>query len=103
MTTQRGLYRSADAGLTWGLQEGNLPVHLEAKPLVRDPVNADTLYAGYSLMPYEEIWRGALEGRNLLSRLSWISLAGGVAFLLLLGLAAFAAARWLSARAASHP
>jgi hypothetical protein len=85
------------------LQEGNLPVHLEAKPLVRDPVNADTLYAGYSLLPYEEIWRGALEGRNLLSRLSWISLAGGVAFLLLLGLAAFAAARWLSARAASHP
>ena len=103
VTTQRGLYRSGDAGLTWGLQEGTLPVHLEAKPLVRDPLNADTLYAGYSLMPYEEIWRGALEGRNLLSRLSWISLAGGVAFLLLLGLAAFAAARWLSARAASHP
>ena len=67
--------------------EGNLPVHLEARPLVRDPSHAQTLYAGYALMPYSELWRRALEGSNLLSRVDPISLAGALAFLLLLVIA----------------
>ena len=42
------------------------------------------LYAVYSLLPYGEVWRTAIEGGNLLARLDPISIAGGVAFILLL-------------------
>jgi photosystem II stability/assembly factor-like uncharacterized protein len=98
ITTHRGMYRSADAGKNWNLLEANLPVHLEAKPLVRDPGHAQTLYAGYSLLPYGEIWRIAVEGGNLLARVDTVSLAGGLAFLLLLALGGFFAARALSRR-----
>ena len=84
LTTHRGLYRTADGGQSWRFLEGNLPVHLEARPLVRDPSHALTLYAGYALMPYSELWRRALEGSNLLSRVDPVSLAGALAFLLLL-------------------
>jgi photosystem II stability/assembly factor-like uncharacterized protein len=98
ITTHRGMYRSTDGGQTWGFLEGNLPVHLEARPLVRDPSHAQTLYAGYALMPYGEIWRRALEGGNLLSRVDTVSLAGGLAFLLLLAIAGVLAARWLFRR-----
>ncbi len=86
LTTHRGLYRTMDGGQTWTFLEGNLPVHLEARPLVRDPSHAQTLYAGYALMPYGELWRRALEGSNLLSRADPISLAGALAFLLLLAI-----------------
>ncbi len=98
VTTHRGMYRSTDGGGSWGLLEGNLPVHLEAKPLLRDPVNAETLYAGYSLLPYAEIWRIALEGGNLLGRIDLLSLAGGVAFLFLLIVLGVLSVRWLSRR-----
>ena len=66
VTTHRGMYRSADGGQSWAIKEGNLPIHLEAGPLIRDPGDARTLYAVYSLMPYAEVWRSALEGSNLL-------------------------------------
>jgi hypothetical protein len=98
-----GLYRSADAGQTWRFLEGNLPVHLEARPLLRDPTHADTLYAGYALMPYGELWRRALEGSNLLSRVDPMSLAGGLAFLALLAIAGVVSARWLFRRRAMAP
>ena len=68
VTTHRGMYRSEDGGHSWTFKEGNLPVHLESGPLVRDPSDARTLYAVYSLMPYAEVWRTALEGGNLLAR-----------------------------------
>ena len=84
VTTHRGMYRSADGGQSWALKEGNLPIHLEAGPLIRDPVDARTLYAVYSLMPYPEVWRTALEGSNLLARADPVSLAGAGAFVLLL-------------------
>jgi hypothetical protein len=38
----------------------------------------------YSLLPYGEVWRTAVEGANLLARLDPISVAGGVAFVMLL-------------------
>jgi photosystem II stability/assembly factor-like uncharacterized protein len=84
VTTHRGMYRSEDRGQSWILKEGNLPVHLESGPLARDPSDARTLYAVYSLMPYGEVWRTALEGGNLLARVDPVSLAGGLAFVLLL-------------------
>ena len=84
VTSHRGMYRSEDGGQSWTFKEGNLPVHLESGPLVRDPNDARTLYAVYSLMPFAEVWRTALEGGNLLARVDPVSLAGGLAFLLLM-------------------
>jgi photosystem II stability/assembly factor-like uncharacterized protein len=104
VATHRGLYRSADGGATWRFLEDNLPVHLEARPLVSDPAAAGTVYAGFALMPYAELWRTALEGGNLLSRVDPISLAGGLAFLLLIILLGVLGARALLRRSArSHP
>jgi photosystem II stability/assembly factor-like uncharacterized protein len=98
VTTAKGMYRSVDGGSTWALTEGNLPIHLEAGPLVRDPSDARTLYAGYSLMPYAEVWRTALEGSNLLARTDPVSLAGGLAFVLLLMIGGGLLVRWLAGR-----
>jgi photosystem II stability/assembly factor-like uncharacterized protein len=84
VTTHRGTYRSTDAGARWALEEGNLPVHLEAGPLARDPADPRILYVVYSLIPYPEVWRSALDGSNLLARVDPMSLIGGLALLLLL-------------------
>jgi photosystem II stability/assembly factor-like uncharacterized protein len=102
VSSNRGLYRSENGGETWTLKEDNLPIHLEAGPLARDPGDAGLIYAVYSLMPYAEVWRFASEGGNLLQRLDPISLAGGVAFWLLILLAGgWLAQRLLHRRAAT--
>jgi len=94
LSTDRGLYRSVDRGSRWDfVVDGNLPVHLEAGPLVRDPVDPSTLYAGFALTPYDELWRAAAEGRTSLSRLDPLSVAGGAAFLIVLGIGAAVALR----------
>jgi photosystem II stability/assembly factor-like uncharacterized protein len=98
VTTHKGMYRSTDGAKTWALLEGNLPIHLEARPLVRDPTEPNTLYAGYALMPYAEIWRIAVEGGNLLGRLDAVSLAGGAAFLALVIVLGILVVRWLVRR-----
>ena len=104
LTTDRGVLRSTDAGNNWTAMEGNLPVHLESAPLVRDPNNSATLYAGFSLTPYDEIWRRAVEGSNLLSQVDPLSLAGGAAFLVLLAVAAtYAVRRLLRSAGRSDP
>lgn len=96
LSTHRGILRSTDNGQTWRLVEGNLPVHLEAGPLVRDPRDAATLYAGFSLAPYTEVWRRGSRGANLLLRLDPLSLAGGAAFLVLLAALAGMGVGWLN-------
>jgi photosystem II stability/assembly factor-like uncharacterized protein len=96
VTTHRGTYRSTDAGAHWMLQEGNLPVHLEAGPMARDPTDPGILYVVYSLIPYPEVWRNALDGSNLLARVDPMSLVGGLAFLLLLGLSGILLVTWLT-------
>jgi len=65
VSTNRGVYRTEDGGETWVLKEDNLPIHLEAGPLARDPADTNVLYAVYSLMPYSEAWRIAVETGNL--------------------------------------
>ena len=102
LTTHRGMVRSRDGGKTWGAVEGALPTHLEAGPLIRDPHDRATLYAGFALTPYSEIWRRADEGYSLLSQIDPVSLAGGAAFLLLLVILGVLAARRLSAAYAGH-
>jgi photosystem II stability/assembly factor-like uncharacterized protein len=96
LTTHRGVQRSLDGGNSWSLVEGNLPVHLEAGPLIRDPHDAATLYAGFSLTPYGEVWRRADEGNNLLSQIDPVSLAGGAAFLGLIAVGGVLAVRRLA-------
>jgi len=95
VTTDRGLYRSADGGKGWALIIDNLPAHLEAGPLVRDLLDPATLYAGFALVPYPEIWRRAAEREGAFARVSVTSLAGGGIFLVVVALGALAALRWL--------
>jgi len=95
LTTDRGLYRSVDGAVSWTPIIDDLPAHLEAGPLVRDPIDPATLYAGFSLMPYPELWRRAANRENALARVSLTSLAGSVVLLILVTLGALAALRWL--------
>lgn len=95
VSTHRGMYRSGDGGRSWGFMEGRLPVHIEAGPLVRDPTDPRTLYVAYSLMPYPEVWRAAVQGSNLLSRLDFVSIAGGIALVLLIFVGGGLLAYWL--------
>ena len=95
VTTDHGLYRSVDSGESWTQIIDNLPAHLEAGPLVRDPVDPVTLYAGLTLIPYPELWRRAADLEGALARFSVTSLAGSAVLLGLVVLAAVAALRWL--------
>ncbi|MFO1321847.1 MAG: hypothetical protein U1F52_19760 [Burkholderiales bacterium] len=94
--THRGVLRSTDHGVQWQQTEGALPVHLESGMLQRDVHDAQTLYCGFSLSPYADVWRRAAEGNNLLSRIDPINLAGGAAFLILLVGGGIVGARALS-------
>jgi len=95
VTTDRGLYRTVDSGERWTLIIENLPAHLGAGPLVSDPVDPATLYAGFALVPYPEIWRRAADREGALVRVSVTSLAGSVVVVVMIALVAFAALRWL--------
>lgn len=95
LTTDRGLYRSADGGTTWELLADSVPVHLPARPLLRDPHDGATIYAGFSIHPYDALWQTAAEGTNALQRLDSVGLGGALAFLALLAVAGGLALRWL--------
>jgi photosystem II stability/assembly factor-like uncharacterized protein len=96
VATDRGLFHSGDRAESWTLLSDNLPAHLEAGMLLRDPVDPATLYAGFSLIPYAELWRRAASGEGAFARVSLTSLAGGVMLLALLALGAIVALRWLA-------
>ena len=101
VSSDRGIYRSEDGGETWAPKEDNLPVHIEAGPLARDPKDAGVVYAVFSLMPYAEVWRMGIDGGNLLARIDPISLAGGLSFCVLVLIGGSLAARHLSRRRAA--
>jgi hypothetical protein len=90
LTTDRGLYRSTD-GERWEIPADNLPSHLEAGLLVRDPNDSETLYAGFALAPYSELWQSAAERASVIARARPLRVAGSVAFLGLVALAGAAA------------
>lgn len=96
LATHRGVLRSEDGAAHWLQTEGTLPVHLEAGLMLRDPHDAQTLYTGFALTPYSELYRRAQQGNNLLSRTDPVSLAGGAAFLALILLAGTWLARTLA-------
>jgi photosystem II stability/assembly factor-like uncharacterized protein len=101
VSSDRGIYRSEDGGDTWAPKEDNLPTHIEAGPLARDPNDAGVIYTVFSLMPYAEVWRMAIEGGNPLARIEPIGLAGGLSFWVLLLIGGGLAARHLSGRRAA--
>ncbi|MEO8156577.1 MAG: hypothetical protein ABI648_02190 [Betaproteobacteria bacterium] len=96
--THRGMFRSTDGGENWIQVESTLPVHLESGSLKRDPRDPATLYAGFSLSPYSEMWRRAEQGGSLLAQLDPVSLAGGLAFLVFIIVVGLVATRWLLRR-----
>jgi photosystem II stability/assembly factor-like uncharacterized protein len=104
VSTNRGLYRSEDRGETWMLKEDNLPIHLEAGPLARDPADANVLYAVYSLLPYSEAWRIAAETGNLSRQIDPIYIVAGVGLLLVVLIGGgVLALRLVRTRAAAKP
>jgi photosystem II stability/assembly factor-like uncharacterized protein len=92
IATDRGLYRTIDDGEHWAPVTGNLPAHLEAGLLARDPVDPATLYAGFSLIPYPELWRRAANREGALAQVTLTSVAGGVGLFVAVALVAFFAA-----------
>jgi photosystem II stability/assembly factor-like uncharacterized protein len=95
LSTDRGLYLSQDGGSSWDLLSDNLPGHIEAGPLVLSKGPRAALYAGFSVTPYDELWRSAASGGTTLARLGPSEVAGGAAFLVIVGLGAWLALRWL--------
>jgi photosystem II stability/assembly factor-like uncharacterized protein len=98
LSSDHGIYRSENGGETWVPKQDNVPVHLEAGPLARDPNDAGVIYAVFSLMPYAEVWRMAIEGGNLLARVEPVSLAGGLSFVALVLIGGGLAALYLLRR-----
>ena len=88
--------RTTDGGKRWESPDENLPAHLEAGFLMRDPTSPSTIYAGFALTAPDALRRQAAEGRSALMRLSMSNLAGGVAFLALLMLGAIVVLRRLA-------
>lgn len=96
LATHRGLLRSVDAGATWTQVQGALPTQLEAGLLLRDPHDRATLYTGFALEPYPDVWRRAEAAANQLARIDPWKLAGGAAVVGLLLIGAIGGARYLS-------
>jgi photosystem II stability/assembly factor-like uncharacterized protein len=94
LTTDRGLYHSAD-GKSWESSGETVPAHLEAWPLTRDPSDPETLYAGFALVPYSELWRVAAEQSAARSLSGPKGLASTLTFFAIVALAVAAAAGWL--------
>jgi photosystem II stability/assembly factor-like uncharacterized protein len=97
VATNRGVYRSLDDGETWRLAEDLAP-HLEAGPLVRDPTDPRTIYAGFALIPYPELWERAA-GRSGIAQRPDARVGGGVIMIIaVVGSAMVVALRWLERR-----
>ena len=55
ISTDRGVFRSLNAGASWALLSAELPSHVEATLLLRDPHTPATIYAGFSRMGPEQL------------------------------------------------
>jgi len=93
--TSRGIYRSVNGGENWTLISDIVPSHLGAGPLLRDPSDPASLYAGFALIPYRELWQRTADRKEGSVRVGGGSLIGGGVFLLLVTFAAVTALRWL--------
>ena len=55
VATDRGVFRSTDAGASWALLKAELPDHGEAALMVHDPQTPGTVYAAFSRMGPEQL------------------------------------------------
>ena len=55
VSTDRGVFRSTDAGASWSVLSAELPNHSETTLLMRDPHATGTLYAGFSRLSAEQL------------------------------------------------
>jgi hypothetical protein len=55
ISTDRGVFRSLNAGASWALLSAELPNHVEATLLLRDPHTPATIYAGFSRIGPEQL------------------------------------------------
>src|SRR6266849_1641780 len=100
------VFASDDAGSTWRRVGQPLPeADTEIRGMAVDAREraqgeSTTLYAGFSVTPYDEAWNTAAAGGSPLSRLAASEAFGGAAFILMVGLAAGLALRWLALRSA---
>ena len=60
-------------------------VTIEAGPLVRDPSDPERLYAGFSVTPYSELWRRAVELRAAWWHIDLARLLGAIAGVIVIG------------------
>ena len=69
--------------------------------LIRDPHDASTLYAGFALTPYAEIWRGSERTRGVFGNTGLPTLVAGAA--LIAALAVFGVLAFRRRRASPTP
>jgi photosystem II stability/assembly factor-like uncharacterized protein len=96
IATDRGVFRSVDAGERWEIASDNLPAHLGAGVLLRDPQSPATFYAGFAPRSAEELAQWSSQGSRSAARLDIALLVGSYAFLALLMLGAGTVVRRLA-------
>jgi photosystem II stability/assembly factor-like uncharacterized protein len=90
VATDRGVFRSIDAGASWALLAAELPNHAESALLVSDPQALATVYAGFARLNAQQVIQAlparplVLAGADLVLILG--SYAGVAALLLVAGL-----------------
>jgi len=93
MATDRGVFRGTSEGTRWAPVTDTLPAHLDAGVLTHDPVEPATIYAGFALMPHEQLARRSADSGSMLSRFLPDPWAGGLGVLALAVLAVVTGAR----------
>jgi photosystem II stability/assembly factor-like uncharacterized protein len=86
LATDRGVFRSDDAGASWALLSAELPNHSDAALLLRDPQSPATVYAAFSRIGPEQIKGSSLSPEPAFARSDIALLVGaygGFAMLLL--------------------
>ena len=86
----------SEDGARWSLLSDNLPAHLDAGLLAREPQSPTTIYAGFALTSRRELLHRAAEGGSQFAGLDLVNVAGGLAFLTLLLLGAGAVIKRLA-------
>jgi len=88
VATDRGVFRSADAGASWALLNAELPNHSDVALLLRDPQSPATVYAIFSRLGPEQIKGSSAAPDSPLARSDIALLVGAYAAFAMLLVAA---------------